>query len=86
MSNRYIDPVERMRPQSLHRPTWGCTPAKKTAVTQSKKRDEKKGGAGCPGPPKPGSEKVDYLASPSRAGFSDLSTGLSPSQMRRMAL
>lgn len=30
--------------------------------------------------------KNDYLASPSSAGLSERSTGLSPSQMRRIAL
>jgi hypothetical protein len=34
MSNRYIDPVERMRRQRLHQLTWGPTPAKKMAATQ----------------------------------------------------
>jgi hypothetical protein len=55
----------------------------RTAV--KKTRAKKNAAAGCPGP-RFGGKREGYLVSPSSAGLSERSTGLSPSQMRRIAL
>lgn len=62
---------------------------KKLDRTQSKNRGEKKRGHRLPGAALREEflgESVIYLASPSSAGLSERSAGLSPSQMRSKAL
>jgi hypothetical protein len=82
----YIDEFERMRRTRRSEQRRGLDISEKSASTQSKNRwTKKKAATGCPGPLS-GKNAVDYLLVPSNAGLSELSTGLSPSQMRRIAL